>query len=120
MDSATIEKNGIEVLDKELGKIDKIKNKKDVEEEIAYLHSYGISPGFQLYGAADDRNSSMVITQLYQGGLGMPDRDYYLSDNDRFVKIRQKYINASRHSGSVPLMACSAMTRAGSDSVMAC
>ncbi len=93
MDSAAIEKNGIEVLAGEFKKIDAIENKKDVENEIAYLHQYGISPGFQLYGAADDRNSSMVITQFYQGGLGMPDRDYYLSDNERFAKIREEYID---------------------------
>ena len=92
MDSAAIEKNGIEVLSGEFELIDNIKNKEDVKKEISHLHQYGISPGFQLYGAADDRNSSMVITQLYQGGLGLPDRDYYLSENDRFVKIRKKYI----------------------------
>jgi len=92
MDSATVEKNGITVLEKEFKKIDAIKNKKDVESEIAHLHQYGISPGFILYGAADDRNSSMVITQFYQGGTGLPDRDYYLSDKDRFVKIREKYV----------------------------
>ena len=93
MDSAAIEKNGIEVLASEFKKIDAIKDKRDVENEIAHLHQYGISPGFRLYGAADDRNSSMVITQFYQGGLGMPDRDYYLSDNERFAKIREEYID---------------------------
>ncbi len=92
MDSSAIEKSGISVLSDELKIINKIKTKEDIEKSIAHLHQFGITPGFQLYGAADDRNSSMTITQLHQGGLGLPDRDYYLSKNDRFVKIREKYI----------------------------
>lgn len=92
MDSAAIEKSGVSVLNDELKKIESINTKVDIEKSIAHLHQLGITPGFQLYGAADDRNSSMTITQLHQGGLGLPDRDYYLSENDRFVKIRKKYI----------------------------
>ncbi len=92
MDSAVIEKLGISVLNDELKKIEDITTKEDIEKTIAYFHQLGITSGFQLYGAADDRNSSMTVTQLHQGGLGLPDRDYYLSENDRFVKIRDKYI----------------------------
>jgi putative endopeptidase len=47
---------------------------------------------FGIYGSADARNSSMVIAQLTQSGMGMPDRDYYLNDDPRSVDLRAKYI----------------------------
>ena len=53
----------------------------DVEIEISRFHSYGFSPLFNFYGSSDAKNSSMVIAQLTQGGIGMPDRDYYLNED---------------------------------------
>ena len=91
MDTVKIEKEGIEVLKDELDKIDIIKTKEDVQKQIAYLHSQLITSAFGLYGGADSKNSDTVITYLYQSGLGLPDRDYYLSDAKRFKEIREEY-----------------------------
>jgi len=63
---------------------------------VAQMHKEGSSPFFQLYVGADEKNSSMNIVNLYQGGMSMGDRDYYLSEDSANVKIRdayKKYIN---------------------------
>ena len=63
---------------------------------VAQMHKEGSSPFFQLYVGADEKNSSMNIVNLYQGGMSMGDRDYYLSEDSANIKIRdayKKYIN---------------------------
>jgi putative endopeptidase len=91
MDTVTIEKEGIDVLEDEFGRIDKINTTQDVQKQLSYFHSHLISSAFGLYGGADAKNSDMVISHLYQSGLGLPDRDYYLSSAKRFVDIREAY-----------------------------
>ena len=58
---------------------------------VATLHHEGMSPFFALYVSADEKNSSMNIVQLYQAGLGMGDRDYYLQNDETFTQIREAY-----------------------------
>ncbi len=92
MDTAKIEKQGLEFLAPYLKKIDEISSPEDVQQAIIRFHQYGISTLFGFYGSADARNSNMVIAQLTQAGMGMPDRDYYLNDDARSVDLRIKYI----------------------------
>ena len=92
MDSVAIEKAGTTVLADEFNKIEKISSVEEIQGQLSYFHSYWISSGFGIYGGADSKNSDMVISHLYQSGLGLPDRDYYLSDAERFVEIRTKYM----------------------------
>ena len=92
MDSASIEKQGIKPLLSEFKRIEKIKNAADVKQAIAYFHQRGISPLFSFFGDQDAKNSTMVIAQLYQGGLGLPDRDYYTNTDDRSKQIREEYV----------------------------
>jgi putative endopeptidase len=92
MDTAKIESQGIVPLVPYFEEIQKLATKDDVEIEIAKFHSYGFSPLFGFYGSSDAKNSSMVIAQLTQGGIGMPDRDYYLNDDDRSKDLRTKYL----------------------------
>jgi putative endopeptidase len=92
MDSVNIEKQGIAPLKKWLEKIDKIKNIEDVLKVVAELHTQGIGPLFSFYTGQDDMQSSVYKVFLYQGGLGLPNRDYYFKDDERTKNIRTKYV----------------------------
>jgi len=91
MDTAKIESNGIKPLLPYFKEIEAIQTMDDVQKEITKLHGYGLSPLFGFYGATDAKNSAMVIGQLVQSGMGMPDRDYYLTDDSRSKDLREKY-----------------------------
>lgn len=92
MDSAAIEKAGINPLLPELKKIDAIKSIADVKNSVAHLHQMGIYPLFDFYGEQDAKNSTMVIAQLSQGGLGLPDRDYYVNEDEQSKELRNEYL----------------------------
>ena len=79
-------------LEAELKRIDSMKDRKDVLKEIAHLHGMGINAFFLFTSGQDDKNSTMVISQAYQGGLGMPDRDYYTKDDDASKRLRDQYV----------------------------
>jgi predicted metalloendopeptidase len=83
---------GAKPLDAELKRIEAIKDRKDVLKEIGHMHSMGIYPLFLFSSEQDFKNSTMVIAQAYQGGLGMPDRDYYTKDEPDKQKLREQYI----------------------------
>jgi putative endopeptidase len=91
MDTAAIESMGISVLKDWYQQIEAIDSKAGIQKQIETFHKHYVSSVFGLYGGADSKNSEMVISHLYQSGLGMPDRDYYLSDAERFRNIREKY-----------------------------
>jgi putative endopeptidase len=92
MDTAKIEKQGLEFIAPYLKEIDQISTIDQVQEAVTRMHKYGVNPLFGIYGSADSRNSSMVIAQLTQAGMGMPDRDYYLNDDPRSLDLRIKYV----------------------------
>ena len=91
MDSIKVNEDGATPIKEELETILKIGTKSEVAQMVATLHHEGMSPFFALYVSADEKNSSMNIVQLYQAGLGMGDRDYYLQDDETFAKIREAY-----------------------------
>lgn len=91
MDTASIEALGINAISKYLEKIQNINSKEKLIEIISEMHVNGQNPLFNFFASADAKNSSMVISQLFQGGLGLPDRDYYLKDDDRSKEIRARY-----------------------------
>jgi putative endopeptidase len=91
MDSAKIEKDGITPLKAEFDLIDKIKTTEDFQKEIAHMHRSGIYPLFYVYSAQDEKNSNMIIANIYQGGINLPDRDYYISKDARSKEIREEY-----------------------------
>lgn len=79
-------------LEDEFKRIDAMKDRKDVLKEIGHLHGMGVYPFFLFISGQDDKNSTMVIAQAYQGGLGMPDRDYYTKEDDASKKLRDQYV----------------------------
>ena len=79
-------------LEDEFKRIDAMKDRKDVLKEIGHLHAMGVYAFFIFISGQDDKNSTMVIAQAYQGGLGMPDRDYYTKEDDASKKLRDQYV----------------------------
>ena len=92
MDTVKIEKDGIKAIQAELDQINAIKTLADLQKQIAFNHSQGLPALFNFYAAQDEKNSEKMIAQLQQGGLGLPDRDYYVSDDDRSKEIRTEYL----------------------------
>jgi endothelin-converting enzyme/putative endopeptidase len=92
MDVAAIDAKGLEPLEAELARIRNLKDKSELAAEVAHLHRSGVSALFEFGSGQDFKNSSQVIAQADQGGLGMPDRDYYLKDDPKSVELREKYV----------------------------
>ena len=91
MDTNTIEKNGVEPLRAELSKIAEMKTKEDVLTQAAHMHSYGANVFFDEGVSQDPKHSDVEAYFMTQGGLGMPNRDYYFNTDARTVKIRGLY-----------------------------
>jgi len=92
MDTTAIEEAGINAIEAELEAINNLSSIEDVQSYIAQMHKSGISPLFYVFSGADQQNSSMTIANLYQGGLGLPDVDYYLNDDESSKKLRADYL----------------------------
>jgi putative endopeptidase len=93
MDEATVDLAKAEPLADEIKRIDAIKDRQGVLSEIAHLHSLGITSLFGFTSGSDDKNSAMTISQAYQGGLGLPDRDYYTKTDEPSKKLRDQYLD---------------------------
>jgi putative endopeptidase len=92
MDSVAVNKAGYTPIKPELNAIAAIKTKDDLIKTIADLKSKGIGGFFSMYVAQDDKNSTQYALQAGQGGLSLPDRDYYLKDDARSQKVRTEYL----------------------------
>ena len=92
MDEKTIESARLHPLDEEFKKIDSIKDRNDVLKEIAHLHSIGVGALFEFGSGQDAKDSTHDIAQAAQGGLGLPDRDYYTKTDDASKKLRDQYV----------------------------
>ena len=91
LDSVKLNKDGMAPIKEQLEAIQRLGTKADVAKMVAVLHKEGMAPFFALFVDADEKNSSMNIVQLYQAGIGMGDRDYYLLDDEGTVKMRDAY-----------------------------
>ncbi|KAI9430015.1 Neprilysin [Russula earlei] len=91
MDSVTIEKLGYDPVKPTLQKISALKDPKDVMQFVAEQQTLGNGMLFGQGFAADDKNSSMNIAVYSQGGLGLPDRDYYFKTDPTSLAIIKAY-----------------------------
>ncbi|MGI9102729.1 MAG: M13 family metallopeptidase [Terriglobales bacterium] len=91
MDELKANAFGAKAIEPELQRIAKIAGRQDLIQAVAYLQGRGINALFRFGPQADLHNASMTIAGLFQGGLGLPDRDYYLKDDPKSVEIREKY-----------------------------
>ena len=92
MDEAAIEKLGAKPIQPLLARIAKIKDVKGLQAEIAYLHSNGVPALFNFGAGPDLKNSQMNIASLFQGGLSLPNKDYYTKTDDKAKEIRAQFI----------------------------
>ena len=92
MDEPTIEAKGLAPIQPELDRIRDLKDKSQLAAEVAHLQRSGIPALFEFGSGQDFKDSSAVIAQADQGGIGLPDRDYYLKDDARMKEIREKYL----------------------------
>lgn len=91
MDSAKLNNEGAEPLKEQLAAINDAATTSDIIKLSGEIAQYASSPFFAFYVGADDKNSSMNIVQLHQGGIGMGERDYYLSDDEANKALREGY-----------------------------
>ena len=112
MDTVKIDKNGISPLKSELDQIDAFSTTADVQKMLTQQHASGNYPLFYLFSSPDEKNSNQVIAMTYQGGLGLPDRDYYLSDEARSKEIRAAYV---KHVAKMFVLAGSTPEQAAKD-----
>ncbi len=92
MDEKAAETRGTSALEPMMKRIAEAKNPKALMAEISNLHRQGIRALFAFYPIQDFHDSRMMIANLDQGGLGMPDRDYYLKDDPKSLEIRSQYL----------------------------
>src|SRR5437764_2013734 len=83
---------GLKPLQPELARIEAIKDTKGVQAQVAHLHTVGLNTLFRHGSTQDAKNSAEVTFEVLQGGLGLPDRDYYFKDDDKSKTIRAEYL----------------------------
>lgn len=91
MDSTTLNNQGAQPIEGMLKNIAALATTDDLQKEMTNLHINGINPFFGLFAEADYNDSKMTIAWLWQTGIAMGDRDYYLKDDDHNKELRAKY-----------------------------
>jgi predicted metalloendopeptidase len=92
MDEAQVESRGSRPLQADFAAIDALENRAQIPGMIAHLQRIGAGAPFGLSVSQDAKDSTHYAVSLSQGGLGMPDRDYYLLDDPKLKLARQKYL----------------------------
>jgi len=92
MDEPKIEAEGIKPLEAEFQRIAQISDQLSLQDEIANLHAHRIPAVFGFGASQDFKDSTQIIAQMVQGGLGLPDRDYYLTDDVKNKATRDEYL----------------------------
>ncbi|MBB3187030.1 M13 family metallopeptidase [Microbacter margulisiae] len=92
MDSVALNKNGISPLKLYFLRIDRIQNRKELMQAVAFLQTVAASPMFSFYVGPDDKISSKNAIHLSQGGLSLPDRDYYFATDKQAVEVRKQFV----------------------------
>jgi putative endopeptidase len=92
MDTVKTERLGIHPLDGELAKIDAIRNANDALDVAFAQNPLQVGPFFSFYVYQDEKKSDMMSVHLAQGGLGLPDRDFYVNPDTGVAHIREEYV----------------------------
>jgi putative endopeptidase len=91
MDSAQADADGLTPLTRDLERINSIRTISDLQAVVTHFHLGLGAPIFQLSSQQDFKNSEEVIASVDQSGITLPDRDYYLKDDDRYTSARKEY-----------------------------
>lgn len=92
MDEDAIEKAGTAALGPELSRVDAVKTPKDLAAEIGHLHAQDVHAGFDLDAGQDAKDATQIIAIVSHGGLGLPDRDDYLTEDAKMRELRGAYL----------------------------
>jgi len=93
MDESAVEQRGMSALEPDLDAITGLRSVKQITPLVARLQfAYGDKVLFSQGSAQDPDNSEQQIAELDQGGLGLPDRDYYLKEDAKSKEIRERYL----------------------------
>jgi endothelin-converting enzyme/putative endopeptidase len=90
MDEHAADAKGLDPLKPELDRVTGVKDKAALIDAIARVHLLGPNPLFNFYSSPDLHNADMVIAYIDQGGLTLPDRNYYIKDEEKMVEMRKK------------------------------
>jgi putative endopeptidase len=93
MDEKTVNEKGLAPLKPELDRVAAVQDKSALIDELAHLYLVGAPSLFSFYSNADMHNADMVIAYIDQGGLSLPDRDYYIKDDARMVDMRKHLVD---------------------------
>jgi putative endopeptidase len=91
MDEAEIETHGATPLDPLFAAVKKVKDAKSLLPAVAVLHRAGVDVFFTLGPVQDKKDATQMIAQIGQGGIGLPDRDYYLDESPPAKELREAY-----------------------------
>ena len=89
MDEKTVDAKGLDSLKPELDRISTVSDKATLIDAVARVHLAGPNPLFNFYSNSDLHNADQVIAYIDQGGLSLPDRDYYIKDDARMTEMRK-------------------------------
>lgn len=92
MDTDAIENAGTKPIDAELAQIAEMKSVADLQAEAARLQESGVGLLFRFSANQDAKNSSQVVGSAWQGGLGLPEREYYLKQDEKSKQLRDAYV----------------------------
>jgi len=92
LDEDAAEKRGADPLKDDFAAIDAMKTAADLPAVLARLHAEGVGAGFSFDSDQDYKDSSKVIREMDQGGLSLPDRDYYFKADEKSVRIRKQFV----------------------------
>jgi predicted metalloendopeptidase len=92
MDEKTIETRGLDPIKPQLDRIRSLKDKAQIAELVAHLQREGVGGLFEFGSGQDFKDSTQVIAQVDQGGIGLPDRDFYFREDAKSVELRQQYV----------------------------
>ncbi len=92
MNENLVEQRGVSPLKAELDRISSVANRADLVDEVARLHARQVPAFFSFYSSPDPKDARMTLAGIDQGGLGLPEKDYYLRTDQRSEEIRKKYV----------------------------
>lgn len=92
MDESTIEKNGLSPIKPALDRIAALSKPDEIPALVGHLHTLGVSALFGFGSEQDFKKPTQVLAIADQGGLGLPERDYYFKDDPKSKDVREKYL----------------------------
>jgi putative endopeptidase len=93
MDSVAVARAGLRPIAEDLGQIAALRTPADIQRQLGRLHRHQIGAGFSFHSTPDAKRSGRTIAEIYQGGLGLPEREYYLKPDSGSARLREQYVD---------------------------